>query len=219
MKTVGSQIKEIIIDDIKKGIQTSEGCFFINFNKVKASAVSSLRIALKTSNAKIYVAKNSLLKRALENGGKKDLDALLAQETGLVFIYDKDVVKTAKALVDFSKENEVIQLRGGFIKEQKISPEGLSALAKLPPKEVLLGMAVSGLASPLTGFLSTMNQVMLKFVWVIEEIKKKNAQTAPKAEEKKPEPKAEEKKSEPKAEEKKPEAKVEEKKPEPDAKG
>jgi len=45
-------------------------------------------------------------------------------------------------------------------------------LAKLPSKEVLLGMAVSALAAPLSGFANVLNQVILKFVWAIEEIKK-----------------------------------------------
>ena len=48
----------------------------------------------------------------------------------------------------------------------------ITDLAKLPPKEVLLGMAVSGIASPLTGFISTMNQMMLNFLWTVEEIRK-----------------------------------------------
>ncbi|MDP2924614.1 MAG: 50S ribosomal protein L10 [Candidatus Omnitrophota bacterium] len=176
MKTVGLEVKERIIGEVKQSIQDSQGYFFVNFNKVKASAISKLRCVLKTSGAKLFVAKNSLFKRALDDAGRSDLNGFLAQETGIVFIYDKDIVRTAKALVDFSKENEIIQLRGGFIKEQKVSIDGLNVLAKLPPKEVLLGMAVSGLASVLTGFLSTLNQIMLKFVWVVEEIKKNKEQ-------------------------------------------
>jgi large subunit ribosomal protein L10 len=83
------------------------------------------------------------------------------------------MVKAAKALIDFSKENESLQLRGGVIKGQKLAAENIAALAKLPSKEMLLGMAVSGFASPITGFLTALNQVILKFVWVIEEIKNK----------------------------------------------
>lgn len=176
MKTVGSQVKERIIREVKQSMQDSQGYFFVNFNKVKASALSKLRCVLKISGAKIFVAKNSLFKRALDDAGKSDLNGFLAQETGIVFIYDKDIVRAAKALVDFSKENEIIQLRGGFIKEQKISVDGLNLLAKLPPKEVLLGMAVNSLVSALTGFLSTLNQTILKFVWVVEEIKKNKEQ-------------------------------------------
>lgn len=172
MKTVGLDVKEKIITEVKQSIKDSQGCFFINFNKVKASAVSQLRNNLRDCGAKVFVAKNSLLKLAFDQHAKDDLDGFLAQETAIVFVYDKDIVKTCKSLVDFTKENEALQLRGGFLKKDKITAEGLTALAKLPPKEVLLGMAVSAIASPLTGFVAALNQIVLKFVWVVEEIKK-----------------------------------------------
>jgi large subunit ribosomal protein L10 len=108
--------------------------------------------------------------------GWEDLNGFLGQGTGIVFVYNKDIVKACKILVDFSKENENLQLRGGFLKTQKITPEELNALAKLPPKEILLGMVVNGFASPLMSFMSAMNNIILKFLWVVEEIKKTKTQ-------------------------------------------
>jgi large subunit ribosomal protein L10 len=171
--TVGLDIREKIIDEVSQGISEAQGYFFINFNKLKAEAISRLRSSLSGANAKIFVTKNSLFKVAFDKNSKSELSDFITQETALIFIYDKDMVKAAKALIDFSKENESLQLRGGVIKGQKLAAENIAALAKLPSKEMLLGMAVSGFASPITGFLTALNQVILKFVWVIEEIKNK----------------------------------------------
>lgn len=176
MKTVGLNVRESIIDEVTHNIAQAEGYIFISFSKVKAGAISRLRNALGDVGAKVFVAKNSLLKIAFGKVSKNELNGFLAQETALVFIYGQDIVSVCKALVDFSKENEALQLRGGFLKEQKLTAEGIGALAKLPSKEILLGMAVSGLASPIIGFLSVLNQVILKFVWVIEELKKQKTE-------------------------------------------
>lgn len=171
MKHIGTIVREKVIDELKENISQSEGCFFINFNKVKSLSISQLRNNLRTTKAKVYVAKNSLLSKAFD--AKSDsIASFISGETAIVFVYDKDIVKTAKALVDFAKENEILKIQGGLLKDKAVTSDDLTALAKLPPKEVLLGMAVSGLASPITGFVSTLNQVILKFLWTVEEIKK-----------------------------------------------
>ena len=79
-------------------------------------------------------------------------------------------------MIDFTKDNEnIIELRGGFLSSKKISSREMSDLAKLPAREVMLGMALGTMIAPLTGFLVSMNQVILKFVWTVEEIKKKKS--------------------------------------------
>jgi large subunit ribosomal protein L10 len=118
-----------------------------------------------------------LVKRAFGDLEISDTAEFLTEETGIVFVHDKDIVRAAKVLVDFSKENENFQVKGGLLKGEKLDASAFNALAKLPPKEVLLGMAVGAMASPLTGFLTSLKQVILKFVWAVEEIKKNKGQS------------------------------------------
>lgn len=178
MKHVGEIVREKVVSELRESIQQSESCFFINFNKVKAFSISQLRNNLRTTKAKIYVAKNSLFTKAFD-AEKNDVAGFLNGETAVVFVYDNDAVKTCKALVDFSKENEILQIKGGFFKDKVVTIEELNALAKLPPKEIMLAIALNALASPISGFVSTLNQVILKFVWTVEEIKKQKQTTDP----------------------------------------
>ena len=173
MQKVGLLTRERIVDQVKEKIKDAQGYFFIGFSKVNAFALNNLRNDLKGVGAQIFVAKNSLFKKALEAQGVQKTEDLLSTETGAVFVSDKDVVDTCKVLVDFSKENEALVLKGGIIQGDKITSKDVVALAKLPPREVLLGIAVSTLAAPLSGFVNSLNQIILKFVWAIEEIKKK----------------------------------------------
>jgi len=171
-KRIGLVTREKIVEEFKEKAKDTQGCLFVSFNKVQAFAANSLRNNLKDAGAKVFVTKNSLLKRATKDLDWQGVDEFFDSETGAVFIYDEDIVKSCKVLVDFKKENESLSLKGGFIKDKKITAKEINSLAKLPPREILLGQAVSAIASPLTGFLSSLNQIILKFVWAVEEIKK-----------------------------------------------
>lgn len=172
MKKVGLIVREKIMEEIKAGVKDTTGCFFVAFNKVRAFPYNVLRNNLKGAGARVFVAKNSLFRKVFQELEWGNLGGFLEGETGVIFVYDKDVVKACKILVEFSKQSEVLKLKGGFVGKQKITSEQVSNLAKLPAKEVLLAMALRGLISPLTGFMGALNQIILKFVWAIEEIKK-----------------------------------------------
>ncbi len=172
IKKIGLLTREKIVEELKERVEGIHGCFFIGFSKVQAFGLNTLRNNLKDAGADVFVAKNSLFKKAFNDLGWQDLSGLLDCETGMVLVYDSDIVKSCKVLVDFAKESEILQLKGGVIDEKKISSEDMDSLAKLPSREVLLGMAVSAIAAPLTSFVSSLNQIILKFVWTVQEIKK-----------------------------------------------
>ncbi|MCF7916686.1 MAG: 50S ribosomal protein L10 [Candidatus Omnitrophica bacterium] len=233
MKTIGLAIRENIINKVKERMESSSVYFFIGFNNVKASSLSQLRNELRVVDSYVFVAKNSLINKALENTDLEDVGDYLQGETGIISVYNEDIVKPCKTIVDFTKENEAFIIKGGIIEGRKISKEELESLAKLPGREILLAQAVSGLAAPLTGFVACLNQIILKFVWAAKEIAKvkesrgesdggaeeKNKEAEKQQEEKKEEEKKEEKepKEEKEQSEQKQEEKKEDKKPEPEA--
>jgi large subunit ribosomal protein L10 len=173
MKKIGTVVREKIVDDIKLRAKGANACFFLRLNKIPAFTLNTVRNDLQRSGAKLFLTKNTLIKRAFSDIGQNDIDAFLGSETGVVFVHDADVVKACKTLVEFTKENQSIELRGGLLNTNKITPKDMDNLAKLPSRDVLMGMAVGAMAAPLTGFVQRMNQIVVKFLWTVEEIKKK----------------------------------------------
>lgn len=172
---IGLVARKKIVEEFQTRTKSAQGCFFIGFNKVLAPSFTNLRNTLKDEKASIFVSKNSLMKKALINIGWQDTDNLLDKETGVVLADGQDIVKICKILVTFAAENETLALKGGIIDNKKISPQEINAMAKLPSRETLLAMAVSAIASPLTGFVNSLSQVIVKFLWTVEEIKKAKA--------------------------------------------
>ncbi len=172
MEKIGLLTKKYIIEELAGKITNANGFIFISFNKIGAFPLNVLRNNLRQVESSIFATKNSLFKRAFSSSGREDLNEFLDLETGIIFVSGENVVEAAKIIVDFAKENECLNLKGAVVGLQRLTSKEVAGLANLPSKDVLLGMALSAIVSPLTGFLSSLNQVILKFVWTIEEIKK-----------------------------------------------
>jgi large subunit ribosomal protein L10 len=107
-----------------------------------------LRRRLRKAGSEYKVVKMTLARRATDELGLSELSARLTGPTGLAFAYG-DVVATAKAMRDFSKEYEKLVLTGGMLGRTPLTAEALRTLADTEPREVLLAKAAAVLKAPL----------------------------------------------------------------------
>ena len=170
MKKIGRVYREKLIDLIQKESADTNAIFFVNFKSLNATQLNILRAALRRKNARLLIAKNRLIRRAFQDSGL-ELDNFLKAETGIVYSLG-DVVEAAKTLFDFYKEYEKLEIKGGFIKEKLVNDKELEKISNLPSRSILLGMVVNCIASPLISVVNGLNQIILKFAWVIEAIRK-----------------------------------------------
>ena len=76
------------------------------------------------------------------------LTEYLSGPTALTFV-DGDVSAVAKALRDFARTNPLLVIKGGLADGSLLSASDLSALADLPPRDVLLARIAGALAAPM----------------------------------------------------------------------
>lgn len=171
---IGQLYRQKMVDLFQGEEEKAESFVFINFAGLDANSFNDLRSALKGKNAKLLVGKNKLLRKAFESSGK-EVDNFLETETAVVYSFG-DIVEVVKTLVDFSKENEKIQIKGGLIQSDSLGKKELEDISKLPSRDVLLGMTVNCIASPISSLVNGLNQIILKFAWALEEIKKQKDQ-------------------------------------------
>lgn len=171
MIKAGRFYRERIIQLLRSESKQTDSYLFVNFKGLNASQLNVLRALLKEKKARLIVSKNRLLKKAFDNR-EENFEQFLKAETGIVYAVG-DIVEITKALFDFNKENNQFEIKGGLINQEKFERKTLENISKLPTRSALLGMTVNCIASPLTSFVSALNQIILKFIWAIEEIKKK----------------------------------------------
>jgi len=137
--------------------------------------VTELRKQLRGVKAEYRIIKNTLAARAAEGTVLAGLKTHLKGPTGVVIGYDDPVLPT-KILKDFigaEKREEKIRMTAGVLEGKILQPDELTAVAKLPKKEVLVAMLLSAMQGPIRGVVYTLNAVLSKFVWVIAAIQDK----------------------------------------------
>ena len=125
--------------------------FLTEYRGLTVSAVQELRNALRDAGAEYKVVKMTLAKLAAGDAGIEGIDEYLEGPTALAFA-ENDPVATAKALKEFSKSNEVFVLKAGYLSGNILSPEEISKLAEIEPREVLLAKIAGAAKAPLYNF-------------------------------------------------------------------
>jgi large subunit ribosomal protein L10 len=124
---------------------------------LSVAKVQQLRRALKQAGGEYKVAKNTFARRALKETAYAKLAELLEGPTGLVFGY-ADPVAVTKVLVKFAEENDKLSIKAGLLSGNVLEPAAVSALAKLPSREVLLAQLLGLLQAPATQLLRTLQE-------------------------------------------------------------
>jgi large subunit ribosomal protein L10 len=144
-----------LTDDLK-GV---DAVFAIDYRGISVTGAAELRRSLTEADAVFKVVKNRLAKRAAADAGVEQLDELLVGPTALTLI-NGDAVIAAKAISDFSREHAVLAYKGGFMDGEPLDADSFTAIARLPGREVLHGQLVGITASPLTGLVSGLSNML-----------------------------------------------------------
>jgi large subunit ribosomal protein L10 len=107
-----------------------------------------LRTKMREVGATYKVAKNSLAKLAIKDTDYSGLDSFLSGPTAIS--YSTDPVAAAKAVVDFAKGTDKIEIVGGSMGAQVLDPEGVKALASMPSLDELRGTIIGLVQAPAT---------------------------------------------------------------------
>ncbi|TRZ48873.1 50S ribosomal protein L10 [bacterium] len=172
MKKLGLIFKETSEKEIKTRLKNANSVFVVRYSGLSSPDITALRQSLKKNNADMLVAKNSVTRRAFKDSGFESLIALVVGPCGIVFAREEPVA-ASKALWDFAKAHENLKLEGGALKDKILAKNDIESLARLPSKEVLRAQAVMTLKSPITGFVMVLNQTLRKFVYCLDQIKKR----------------------------------------------
>lgn len=136
------------VTDIREGLENAEAVFLTEYRGLSVQAVQDLRRSLRAAGAEYKVVKMTLAKLAAGDAGIDGLDEYLAGPTALAFA-NSDPVATAKALKEFSKDHEVFILKAGYFSGNILSPEEVSKLAEIEPREMLLAKIAGAARAPL----------------------------------------------------------------------
>ena len=151
--------KEQILKDATERIEGVRGLYLADLSGMTVESVSLLRKRCREQGVQFRVIKNTLLKRAFNERGIKELDAHLAGPTGLVFSPVNEMAP-AKILSDFAKEFEKPRVKAAVVDGRLYDTKAIATLAKLPSREVLLSQLIGTFVAPMSSFLGAINALL-----------------------------------------------------------
>ncbi len=155
-KILNQKKKEV--SELAEKMKEAKIILLTDYRGINVSDVTKLRAELRNSKSEYKVIKNNITRRALAEAGIEGLDNLLEGPTAVV-MNNEDYLETAKAIYNYSKDNDFYKIKGGVIDGKVMTAEEIITLAKLPSKETLLSMLAGALLANISKLAVALDQV------------------------------------------------------------
>ncbi len=166
--------KAAIISEVTAKVKKAKGFVFTNYQGLTHHQLEDLKRGMKKLDAEYVATKNTLLKRALQEG--TDSSQLITDNfdgpTATVFMY-KDAVEPIKELTKSIKALQLPVIKFGIIEGKRVDAAQIERLATLPPLNVLRAQLVGNLQSPIAGFHRALHWNLQKLVLTLSAIQQK----------------------------------------------
>jgi len=170
--------KSEILADLENEFKTSGSVAFTAYTGITVKDIQSLRSKLREGDARMIIAKKTLIKLAAKNAGLKEIpDESLAGPVAAVFSHG-DELAGLQLLEKSKKEFKQLEILGGVFDGEILGKEKAQQLAQLPSKDALIGQVVGLFAAPLRGFVGIGSNLVGGFVRVLNGIREKQEANA-----------------------------------------
>ena len=165
-------VKEAKVAELTERFQNSAGAVLTEYRGLTVAQVRELRQALG-QDATFAVVKNTLTKIAAKDAGvSADFSELLVGPSAIAFV-EGDVVQAAKGLREFSRANPLLVIKGGVLEGKTMSPDEISKLADLEPRDVLLAKLAGAMKATMAGAAATFNAVPVQMARLLAALQEK----------------------------------------------
>lgn len=147
--------KVAVVEEVRERLDRAAASIITEYRGLSVKKLAELRRNVAAAGADYKVFKNTLVRRAVLGSERQSLEPLLTGPTAIVFVRD-DITAVARALRDFSRAYPALVIKGGLLGADVLSDGDLTALAQLPPRDVLLAGLAGTLAAPLAQLAGAM---------------------------------------------------------------
>jgi large subunit ribosomal protein L10 len=109
---------------------------------------TALRGKIRDAGATYKVAKNRLAKLAIQDTDYAGIDSMFTGPTAIATSVDP--VAAAKAVVDFAKTTDKLEIVGGAMGTHVLNADGIKALASMPSLDEMRGTLIGLIQAPAT---------------------------------------------------------------------
>ena len=153
--------KKVVVSEIEELAKDAKSIVLVDYRGITVSQATELRNNARSAGCVYKVYKNRLMKIAFENLGIT-FPATDFEGTTAVLFCNSDEVAPAKIALDASTKYNVLKLKSGFVTGKYYNTEEITALAKIPSRDVLLGQLLGLLTSPMRSLAFDLSEIAKK---------------------------------------------------------
>ncbi len=155
------QQKEETLAKLTEALKNAASVVFVNFHGLGVTDTNEMRAKLKEDNVTYFVAKKTLVRRALNDAGLQGEVPELEGELALA--WGDDAVAPARGVHAFAKDHkDELSILGGVFEQKLMNKDEMTVIASIPPLQTLYGQFANVINSPIQGLVIALGQVAEK---------------------------------------------------------
>lgn len=135
-------LKKKTVEEISENLKNSKTFLVIDYQGLTVPEVSELRKKLREVNTKFKVYKNTLMSIALKNENVLLDDYMQGPNA---YLFSSDIIEPIKVVSEFAKKHPALEIRAGYIDNEKADLDLINTYATIPSMEGLLTMLAGGM--------------------------------------------------------------------------
>ncbi len=153
--------KQKIVADLKEKIGAAVIGVLVDYKGINVADDTALRKELRENGVDYFVAKNTLLSRAVQDTELEGIKSVLEGTTAIALSND-DYAAPARILSKYADKSETFKIKAGFLDGKLADLDTINAIAKLPGREVLLATVVGAFQAPIAAFARAVQAIVDK---------------------------------------------------------
>ena len=161
--------KQEIVQQMHEKFADAKIVIVTDYKGLDVESMTELRGKLREAGSEYKVVKNTLLRRAAQDTDIAPVADYFKGPTAVAFSTEEPV-GPAKALTEFVKDNDKLEIRAGVMDGKLLDQNDIKALSDLPSKDVLLGQLLSVMNAVPTSLVRLLNAVPQQMMNVLQAV-------------------------------------------------
>lgn len=170
MRGVNRSEKERVVSELHQKLQELRAVIVTDYRGLNVEEITRLRRQLQEASVEYRVVKNTLMRLASKETSVAQLSGLFVGPTAMAFSND-DPLAPARVLLEFNKDIPMLEIKGGLVEGRVVGPHEITAMAKLPGREVLLGNLLRLFTAGQLHLVNVLSAHIRRLVQVLETIR------------------------------------------------
>lgn len=161
MSAESIKLKEQQVAEYVEKFGKAKSFVLVDYRGINVEEDTAMRSEMRKAGVEYKVIKNRLVLRALNNAGFPGFDSVLEGPTAMAISFD-DAVAPAKIVADNVKKTNKLVIKGGAVEGKVMDPAGISKVAAIPSKPVLVAQLLGMLQTPIRGLAVALSEIAKK---------------------------------------------------------